>query len=220
MKKIPDTYGGGDNLAALPETELIRLSQAGDPAAFDRLAEAYSRRIYNIGLRMLGNREDAADMAQETLLKVYRNLPRFRGDSSFSTWVYRIGVNTCRDMLRAAYRRREMSFSDFGEDDQSQQDFEIADYSQMPEQVFLEQEGQRYLTALLNGLTPKYRLVAVLRELSGLSYQEIADIANISVGTVKSRLNRARAAMRNQLLLDAEQYPYLHRLMLQGGQGK
>jgi len=220
MKKTQHDRTGAESIAGLSETELIQRGKDGDVAAFEQLAEAYSRRIYNIGLRMLGNGEDAADMAQETLLKIYRNLSRFRGDCSFSTWVYRIGVNTCRDMLRAAYRNRELNFSDFGEDDQYRQDFEIADYSHIPEQAYLEQEDQRYLAELVSGLNPKYRLVAVLREISGLSYQEIADIANISVGTVKSRLNRARAAMRNQVLRDAEQYPHLHRLMLQGGQGK
>lgn len=199
------------------EREWVKQAARGDQQAFNLLAEKYSRRIYNIGLKMLCNADDAADMTQEALIKIYRNLPSFRGDSAFSTWVYRVSVNTCRDALRAAYRNRERSFSDFGDEEESVINFDIADYSAMPESVYLDGEDRKYLHALIDGLSPKYRLVVVLREVSGLSYQEIADSVNISVGTVKSRLNRARAAMRSRLLADAEQYPHLSRLIGKGG---
>ena len=199
------------------EHEWVKRAARGDHEAFNQLAEKYSKRIYNIGLKMLGNADDAADMAQEALIKIYRNLPGFRGDSAFSTWVYRVSVNTCRDALRSAYRNRERSFSDFGDEEETAVNFEVADYSAIPESVYLDGEDRQYLHALINGLSPKYRLVVVLREISGLSYQEIADSVNISVGTVKSRLNRARAAMRSRLLADAEQYPRLSRLIGEGG---
>lgn len=218
MKKRPDEERYTPFAQPDAEQELIDRARSGDTAAFEQLAAAYSRRIYNIGLRMLNNNEDAADMTQETLLKVFRNLPRFRGESSFSTWVYRISVNTCRDMLRSAYRKRERIFSDFGEEDGEAAEFEIADYSAIPEQAYLEEESRRYLVSLIDGLNPKYRVVTVLREVAGLSYQEIAAAVNISVGTVKSRLNRARAAMSAQARRDAEQYGHLYRLMVQGGQ--
>lgn len=202
----------GDS-SVLAERELIKKAKAGDNAAFRQLVDAYSKRIYNIGLKMLGNSEDAADMTQETLLKIYRNLGGFRGDSAFSTWVYRISVNTCRDALRAVYRRHERVFSGFGEEEAEDGFPEVADYSALPEIIYIEGEEMRYLQRLIDGLTPKYRLVVTLRELSGLSYQEIADAAGISVGTVKSRLNRARAVMRSQAEQDAEQFPQLLRLM-------
>ena len=208
---------GGPSQAAPTERELIRRAKKGDGEAFCRLMETYSGAIFNVGYKMLGNREDANDMSQETMIKIYRNLERFRGDSAFSTWVYRITVNSCRDYLRSAYRRRECVFSGFGEDEEERPEFEVADYSWQPEQLCIAGEEEKYLHALIDGLKPQFRLVVVLRELNGLSYQEIAAASDISVGTVKSRLNRARAAMREQILRDAEQYPGLLRLMGKGG---
>ena len=203
--------------AAFAERDLIDRAKKGDHAAFNELMAKYSSTIFNIGLQMLHDRDDASDMTQETMLKVYRALPRFRGDSAFSTWVYRIMVNTCRDHLRSASRRQEVPFSDFGEDDQEQTVYEVADDSQLPERLYIEGEEEAYLRALIKGLKPPYRLVVSLRELGGLSYQEIAEAGHISVGTVKSRLNRARAAMRQQVLQDAEHFPALSRLMDKGG---
>ena len=196
------------------EHTLIKRSRVGDTAAFEELIAPYSKRIYNIGLKMLCNSDDAADMAQEVLLKIYHNLNRFRGDSAFSTWVYRISVNTCRDMLRSSYRQHERLFTDFTEENEHNE-FEVADYSAMPEELYLEGECGEYLLALIQGLSPKYRIVTVLREVSGLSYQEIAEAVNISVGTVKSRLNRARAAMRERAIADGEHNPQLARLIKQ-----
>ena len=199
------------------EKKLIDRAKHGDADAFNDLMGRYSRTIFNIGLQMLRDRDDASDMTQETMLKVYRALPRFRGDSSFSTWVYRIMVNTCRDFLRSASRRREVPFSDFGEDDEDSPVFEVADDSVQPERIYIEGEDEQYLLSLIQGLKPAYRLAVTMRELGGLSYQEIADAGNTSIGTVKSRLNRARAAMREQVLRDAEQFPSLTRLMDKGG---
>lgn len=218
MKRPPTAAGSADKVQAdQAERELIKKAQHGDDEAFNQLAAAYSKRIYNVALRMLGDREDAADVTQETLIKLYRSLNSFRGDAAFSTWVFRISVNSCRDALRAAYRRRERVFSDFGEEGDSLPDFEPADYSAMPEDILVAGEEQRYLCALIDGLEPRYRLAVALREVSGLSYQEIAVAANISLGTVKSRLNRARAAMREQVLRDAEHNPQLLRLIGKGG---
>jgi RNA polymerase sigma-70 factor, ECF subfamily len=202
---------GGDTV--LTEPELIKRAKAGDEECFAGLAEAYSGRIYNTGLRMLGNNEDAADMTQEVLLKIYRHLGNFRGDSAFSTWVYRITVNSCRDFLRTAYRRKELIFTDFGEDGESEEDFHIADFSAIPEAVYLQNECENYLAELINGLSPKYRIVIVLREISGLSYQEIAAAVDISIGTVKSRISRARAALADKLASDREHYPHLSGLI-------
>ena len=196
------------------ERQLIKQAQKGDTNAFENLALQYQKRIYNIALRMLNNPEDAADMTQEVLIKMYRALVKFRGDSAFSTWVYRITVNTCRDMLRRNYKHKENLLIDFGEgDDKDDTRREIADYSAMPEDIVLQNEAEAYLAALIAGLTPKYRMVVTLREVSGLGYQEIADTLQISLGTVKSRISRARKCMQEQVLSDAEQSPYLLRLI-------
>lgn len=199
------------------ERQLIDRAKKGDADAFNELMGRYGQTIFNIGLQMLRDRDDASDMTQETMIKVYRALPRFRGDSSFSTWVYRIMVNTCRDFLRSASRRREVPFSDFGEEDDDGPVFDVADDSVQPERLYIEGEDEQYLLSLIQGLKPAYRLAVTMRELRGLSYQEIADAGNVSIGTVKSRLNRARAAMREQVLRDAEQFPSLARLMDKGG---
>ena len=199
------------------EQLLIKRSQKGDSAAFEELALLYQQRIYNTALRMLNHTEDAADVTQEALLKIYRALPKFRWEASFSTWVYRITVNVCRDLLRRGYKQKEGLLPDFGEGSDDEANREVADYSVMPENILLEQETEQYLQALISGLTPKYRLVVTLREVSGLSYQEIADTVGISIGTVKSRLNRARQCMQEQVLRDVEQYPHLRRLIGERG---
>ena len=179
------------------ETALIKKAKNGDHDSFTRLTETYSQRIYNIGLRMLKNSEDAADLTQETLLKIYRHLPEFRGEASFSTWVYRITVNTCRDMLRSACRKKEIVFSDFNQEENDAV-FEVADYSALPEKIYEEKENSAFIRYLIDGLNPGFRVVMLLREIGGLSYQEIAAAVNISEGTVKSRINRARGAMRKE----------------------
>ncbi len=191
------------------EQELIKRTKAGDTEAFTLLVEKYSKRIYNIGLRMLGKNEDAADMTQEVLIKIYRYLGNFRGDSAFSTWVYRISVNSCCDLLRCSYRKKEIMFSDFGDDNESAPVFEVKDTAAGPEQIYLETEENTQLLDLVQTLNPKYRIVIVLREVAGLSYQEIADSVGISIGTVKSRLSRARLALAEKIYAEREQYPSL-----------
>ena len=199
------------------EWPLIKRSQKGDAAAFEELVFPYQQRIYNIALRVLGETEDAADATQEVLLKMYRSLPNFRGEAAFSTWAYRITINVCRDMLRRGYKQKEGPLDFTGNDGEEEVQREVADYSSLPEDILVEQENEAYLHALIAGLTPKYRLVVTLREISGLGYQEIADAAEISLGTVKSRLNRARKCMQEKLLRDAEQYPHLRRLIVERG---
>ena len=200
------------------EQWLIKRSRKGDAAAFEELALAYRQRIYNIALRMLSNTEDAADVTQEALLKMYRSLPFYRADAAFSTWVYRITVNACHDMLRRAYKQKEgLSLDFFGDTKEEDSPREVADYSAIPEEILLEKETEAYLQALIAGLTPRYRLVVTLREISGLGYQEIAEAVGLSLGTVKSRLNRARKCMQEKLLRDAEQYPHLRRLIGERG---
>ncbi|MBO7385116.1 MAG: sigma-70 family RNA polymerase sigma factor, partial [Clostridia bacterium] len=156
------------NIVDFTEKQLIDRAKKGDADAFNDLMSRYSRTIFNIGLQMLRDRDDASDMTQETMLKVYRALPRFRGDSSFSTWVYRIMVNTCRDFLRSASRRREVPFSDFSEEEKDGPVFDVADDSVQPERLYMEGEYEQYLLSLIQGLKPAYRRAVSMRELGGL----------------------------------------------------
>ncbi len=194
------------------EQERIKACRAGNIDAFADLIVPYQQHVFHIGLQMLHNPEDAADMLQETMLKAYRGLPSFRGEAQFSTWLYRIAVNCCRDFLRKAYKQKELSFSDLTGEGDGDGEPNIADYSFMPEQAVLDGESDAYLRRLIAGLSPKYRLAIILREFCDLSYEEIGRITNVSQGTVKSRLSRARAAMSRQALLDAEQFPQAARL--------
>ena len=199
------------------ERELIGRAQKGDKDAFSALVGKYEKYIFNIGLRVLENREDAADMTQNVLLKIYNNLHRFRGDAAFSTWVYRISVNACRDALRLAYKRKEKVFSDFCDVDDDMPVYDVADHSTSPELIYTVGEESRYLYSLIARLEPPFRIIILLRELSGLGYQEIADVMQLPLGTVKSRLNRARAAIREQISYDAKQNKDVLRLIRRGG---
>jgi len=203
---------------AFDEYDLICRSQKGDIDAFEQLISAYQQKIYNTAYRMMGNYHDASDVAQEAIIKVYKALSGFRREASFGTWVYHITANTCRDEIRRQYRAHESSLDECILTDSGEITKEIADCSHMPEQVLGEKEVEEYLQTLINALNPEYRMVMVLREQLGLSYQEIADSLDISMGTVKSRINRGRRALREKILADKEHYPDLMRLVVRGGE--
>ena len=190
-------------MASSSEKILITKSQDGDVRAFEELIAAYQKQIYNIAYRLIGNYHDASDMTQETIIKIFRSIRGYRGEASFSTWIYRITVNTCRDELSKRQRKKENSY-----DIEDGEVFnELADYSSIPENILENERIRQYLEKLILSLSPEYRIVMVLREQSGFSYQEIAEYLNISIGTVKSRINRARKSLQRKILNDAEQYP-------------
>jgi RNA polymerase sigma-70 factor, ECF subfamily len=159
---------------------LVRRFQAGDDEAFDVLLERHRRRIYNLVCRLVGVGE-ADDLSQEVFLAAYRSLPSFRGDASFSTWLYRVAVHTCAHHLR---RRRPET---------AELDEELADLrrEQDPEQSALRRELQDRVRGAIDALPFKLRLVIVLRDMHGLSYDEIASVAGCPIGTVRSRLHYA-----------------------------
>jgi len=198
---------------SLNEKQLLRRAIDGDHLAFEQLIEPQMQRMYNVALSLLRDREEAEDMTQEALIKIYRALPGYRGDAAFSTWAYRIVINTCRDRLRRIGKEELLSTAEEGEEM-----LQVADYSQMPEQLHEERETTAYLHGLIEALSPSYRTVFILREMAQLDYLEIAHTLTLSVGTVKSRLSRARQAMREQLLRDAEQDEALQRLIGQRGE--
>ncbi len=199
------------------EDLLIKKIKEGDVDAFEELITAYQQRIYNTAYRLLGNTYDASDMAQEAIIKIYRALPGFRGDSSFSTWIYRITVNVCRDELTRKYRHVESSLDEYIMTESGEMQREIADFSQLPEDLVQNKELGEYLQVLIDSLPPEYRMVIVMREYLYFSYQEIADALAISIGTVKSRINRARKILQQKIKADAEHYPHLLGHIARGG---
>ena len=183
------------------ELAVIRRVQQGDVDAFETLVTAYEKNVYNLALRMTGNREDAQDMAQEAFIKAYNSLPGFRGDSKFSVWLYRIVSNVCLDFLRRQKRRPASSLS--VEDDEGEEtQLDVADVSQSPE-VLLEQKLTREAVRRgLDQLPEEQRQILLLREIHGLSYEEIGQTLGLEAGTVKSRIFRARKRLCAFLLQD------------------
>ena len=183
------------------EAAIVRKVLGGDANAFETLVLEYEKNVYNIALRMTGNSEDAADMTQEAFIKAYNSLQSFRGDSKFSVWLYRIVSNVCLDFLRSKNRRPTVSLSvedDDGEDAQ----LDVADESQSPELLLDRKLTRDSVRRGLDSLPPDYRHILLLREIQGLSYDEIAQALSLEVGTVKSRIFRARKRLCTFLIDD------------------
>jgi len=166
-----------------------------DDTVFEEIVLKYQDRIYNLCLHMLGNAHDAEDAAQDSFIKAYRNLEKFQSGSTLYTWLYRIAVNTCID-----YRRRPFFESIFRSSGTGEE--VIIDYpsdSPSPEKVCESRQNRDALKKALGELSPKLRAVIILKELEGLSYEEIADTLDVSTGTVKSRISRARDELKRSL---------------------
>jgi RNA polymerase sigma-70 factor (ECF subfamily) len=170
---------------------LVRRAQKGDVDAFEALVRNHERRVYNLCLRLMGNDEDAMDAAQETLLKAWRHLSSFRGASAFSTWLYRVTVNVCNDMLRKR-RPPSLSVEILQETGRDLADPLAGDFTDRTASVQMVLEG-------LRRLSPDHRTVLVLRDVQGFSYEEIGELLDCPTGTVRSRLSRARRNLSDLL---------------------
>ena len=187
-------------MTVLFENEIIRSVLRGNVNDFEKLVTAYEKNVYNIALRMVGDPDDAADMTQETFIKAYRALSGFRGDSKFSSWLYRIASNVCLDFLRSRSRHPQVSLSTVDEDDRAT--FELPDMRQNPEEQLMKKLGMEAVHRGLEQLPEQQRQILVLRELGGLSYAELAQTLGLEEGTVKSRIFRARKRLCALLLCD------------------
>jgi len=177
----------------------LEVLKTGDREAFARLVDETSGHIYNLALRILGNPQDAEDALQETYIKAFRALPDFEGRSSLKTWLYRIAVNEALMLVR---RRKPDAISveepDLDEDAESK-GMEIVDWCCLPEGELLSSESRRFLDQAVSHLSTGLRTVFVMRDLEGLSVQETAEALNVSESVVKTRLLRARLALRQEL---------------------
>jgi len=184
-----------------PEQVLIERCQQGDKRAFDELLARYEAKVYNLAYRLMGNPEDANDLAQEAFLRMYKALPKFRGGSAFATWLYRIVTNLCLDELKKRRRRPQLVDEPLGEEEENVEPLveRVADEKASPDEVALSHERQRLVQEAIASLRRHHRAVLVLYDLQGCSYQEIAEVLKVNVGTVKSRLNRARLALKEKL---------------------
>ena len=162
---------------------------------------AYEKNVYNLALRMVNNREDAADLTQDAFIKAYNSLDSFRGDSKFSVWLYRIVSNLCLDFLRRQSRRGTVSLSVEDEDGEEAQ-LDLPDESQSPEALLERQLTRDAVRRGLEAVPEESRQILLLREIQGLSYEEISQVLGLEAGTVKSRLFRARKRLCAFLLKD------------------
>ena len=169
------------------------------PGAFNELLRRYERKIFRLALHITQNREDAEDVLQESFLKAYEHLDQFQGQSKFYTWIVRIAVNQALMKLRKRKSDRSVSLDDTVDTGEDNIVREVAAWEENPEQKYSREELNRILTSAVDGLTPIYRAVFVLRDIDGLSTEEAAEALDLSVPAVKSRLLRARLQLREKL---------------------
>jgi RNA polymerase sigma-70 factor, ECF subfamily len=182
------------------ESDLVALCRRGDPAAFARLVALHESMVFNLSARLLGDGEEARDVAQEVFLQVYRTLGRFEGRSSLKTWIYRIVVNQCHNRRRFWHRRGRDREEALDEGLPAPERSGAGEWQASPYQQAVQRERARRVQSALLGLRFDQRTVLVLREIEGLSCEEVATALGIPEGTVKSRLSRAREALREKLL--------------------
>lgn len=181
------------------ELLLIRRSQKGDIDAFEELIRGYKKISYNIALRVLRNKEDAEDISQEALIKVFKNINSFNMQSTFKVWLYRIVMNTCLD------HKRKKKLSTYSIDKQSENNtgehaLEIPDFSSNPDFILQNKLDKEVLYDSIDTLDDDFKNVIVLRDLHGLSYKEISIVLECNEGTIKSRLNRARKKLKELMI--------------------
>jgi RNA polymerase sigma-70 factor (ECF subfamily) len=186
------------------DQELVSRAQRGDKKAFELLVAKYQRKLARLLSRLIRDPAEVEDVAQEAFIKAYRALPSFRGDSAFYTWLYRIGVNTAKNYLMAMGRRAPTSTEVDSEEAEGYEEGEQLRDINTPESLALSREIGATVNAAIDGLPEELRTAIQLRELEGMSYEEIARIMDCPIGTVRSRIFRAREAISERLkpLLD------------------
>lgn len=175
-----------------PERLQLELARNGDLDAFSVLVERYSARVYGVCFSYLGNRQDAEDTAQETFVKAFKAMRSYQFLSSFYTWIYRIAANTCMDLRRRSSKLSAVSLDEAMETDDSQVFWQIPDQGPLPDELAIQAETRQLIREGITKLPDFLQEIIILRDLEGLSYHELADLLNLSEGTVKSRLSRAR----------------------------
>ena len=184
----------------LQESELINKAKNGDIAAFEELMRLHEKKVYTIAYKYMGNYEDAGDITQETFIKAYQVINTFREEASFGTWVSRIAANKALDELRKRKRFQTTSLEEEIELEAGSISKEIATEDATPEEQYLQQETGAYLQSLLDEMREEYKVVIIMREVEGRTYEEIAEALACSLGTVKSRLSRARNYLKEKIM--------------------
>lgn len=196
----------GLDFGAVPADEnvcssLLTALRAGDEAAYEALIDEFQQPVYNLVYRLVGDPTDAADVVQEVFIKIFRNVGSFRGDSSLKTWIYRVACNEAYNQRRwfLRHRKHEVGLEGSADDDSLHLNDILPDRARSAFDMVSEHELQSLVEEALQGLTPQFRIAVVLRDIEDLSYEEIAEILQVSLGTVKSRILRGREALRKAL---------------------
>jgi RNA polymerase sigma-70 factor (ECF subfamily) len=196
--------------SALEDERLISGLQLGDEKSYERLIQRFQTPVYNLAWRLVNDPADASDVVQEVFLKVFRNIGQFRRDSSLRTWVYRIAVNESHNRRRWLFRhRRGETGIEENFDDSEGRERPLMDMGETPFDFTMNREAQLLLEEGLAAINPVFRAAMVLREVEDMSYEEIAEILEVSLGTVKSRIMRGREALRRYLADRLETAPAL-----------
>lgn len=182
------------SLSSNPDLDLAERHRYGDSEAFDEIYHRFAKMVYNLALRMAGDAEQAEDLSQEIFLRIYRHLGKFNGRSTLKTWVYRITLNHCRSKLG----RRRLLTRPLAEENEGE-GAELVDERRGPEEKTLARDAARQVSVALARLKPPFREAVALRDIEGLSYDEIAEILNVRIGTVRSRIARGRDRLRQIL---------------------
>jgi len=180
------------------EKEIIQKVIDGDKNAFEDLVLANQKNVYNLALKMTRNEEDALDISQEAFIKAYRQIKNFRGDSRFSVWLYRLTYNLCLDFIRKRPKTNIVSLN-FKDENSDITPYEIPDLRDLPEDSAIRKELRKSIATGINELAPDHREVLVMREITDMSYEEMAKSLGVNIGTVKSRLARARLKLVENL---------------------
>jgi RNA polymerase sigma-70 factor (ECF subfamily) len=178
---------------------VVQQVQAGNVGAFDQLVQKYREHIFSVVYNMTSNREDASDLTQETFIKAFQAIGRFKGKSAFFTWIYRIAINSTMTFLKKRSRRRYISYENINEEVSTSEIFERLTAKNRTEKGALIQELQEKLNDSLQKMSPKHRTVVILHEIEGLEHAEIAEITKTSIGTVRSRLHYAKLQLQSYL---------------------
>ncbi len=181
------------------ERLLLEKAKSGDVAAFESLIQGCQKKVFNIALRMLENKDDAFEVSQEVFIKIFRSLSNFKGNSSFSTWVYKITVNICLDEIRKRKNARVLSLDETVKYKDSEVQLQIQDDGPTPDIEAEKNEIKRVVNNAIKDLNEEHRMVIILRDIQGFSYEEISQMTSCPEGTVKSRLNRARQSLKEIL---------------------
>jgi len=183
------------------EQKLVERSKAGDLDAFEELVRLYEKKVFTVAYRYVGNWADAHDMAQEAFIKAFRSLSALREEASFASWLFTIVVNVCRDELRKKSKRGKVSLDEIMESS-GRVPFD-AQEAGCPENFVEQKEMSEAIQEVLNSLAEEHRIILIMREVQGMSYEEMAAVLKISSGTVKSRLSRARQAFKQKVMAGA-----------------